>query len=186
MQNDIKIHELWSLRINPSDLYNIERPIGDNPSSGGGHTYIQVPKSQVKPLLSFLHEKYPQNGVPIILTVHNQGKPGSIPEQIEFWAKSAGRMRISKQNRHRHSRLSAWSPANGFPVLKPNETTDDARKLLKSIGELHIYIARGEDDSVWAGYTKGAPSNEQLELPFASILWGTSPGSYWIYKEDQS
>lgn len=186
MHGDVKIRELWSLKLNPSDLYNIERPIGDNPSTGGGHTYIQVPKGQVVPLLNFLHEQYPENGVSIVLTVHNQGKPGIAPEEIEFWAKSAGRMRISKQNRYRHSRLSAWSPANGFPVLQPNQDTDDARTLLNNIEGLHIYIARGEDDSVWAGYTTGNPSDEQSKLSFADILWGASPGGYWFYEDNKS
>jgi len=182
--DEVEIHELWSLRLNPSDLYNIERTLDDNPRTGGGHTYIQVPKGQVESLLRFLHKEYPPNGVPISLSVGNQGKPGTATEQIQFWAKSANRMRISQQNRHRHSRLSAWSPESGFPVLQPNETTDDARALLKSLGGLHLYVARGEDQSVWAGFTTGTPSAEQSEEPFANILWGTSRGGYWIYEED--
>jgi hypothetical protein len=186
MHGNIKIHELWSLKLNPSDLYNIERTLGDNPTSGGGHTYIQVPKGQVEPLLNFLHQTYPPNGVAISLSVGNQGKPGATPEKIEFWAKSAGRMRISQQNRHRHSRLAAWSPGSGFPVLQSNETTDDARAKLNSIGGLHIYLARGEDDSVWAGYTTGTASTDQSKLPFSSILWGTSRGGHWVYVEDKS
>jgi len=186
MRNNVKIHELWSLRLNPSDLYNIERTLGDNPQTGGGHTYIQIPKGQVQALLNFLHETYPPNSVAISLSVANQGNPDKAPEEVQFWAKSAGRMRISQQNRHRHDRLSAWSPANGFPILQPNETTDDARSLLDNVGGLHIYIARGNDNSVWAGYTTGNPSSEESKLPFANILWGLkSSGGYWVYREEE-
>ena len=49
------IEELWALKVNPSDLYNIERVPEDKPKTGGGHTYIQVPKGQVPHLLKFLH-----------------------------------------------------------------------------------------------------------------------------------
>ncbi len=185
MHSDIEIHELWSLRLNPSDLYNIERTRDDNPVGGGGDTYIQVPKNQVNNLLSFLHDKYPPNGVSITLSVGNQAKPGSVTENIEFKSKSASRMRISNQNRHRQPRLSAWSPGNGFPVLKPSQNTDDARDLLKNIGGLHIFIARGVEGTIWAGYTTGTPSANEKELPFTNILWGNSPGGYWIYKDDE-
>ncbi len=186
MQGDVIIKELWSLKLNPSDLYNIERTINDNPDGGGGHTYIQVPKGQVVNLLSFLKKKYPQNGVAISLSVGNQANPGAAPEQVEFWAKSLGRMRIAQQNRHRHSRLTAWSPSNNFPVLQPNQTTSDAKVLLVGLGGLHIYIARGDNDAVWAGYTTGTPSAEDSKLPFASILWGATRGGYWIYEENES
>ena len=184
MHGDIKISELWSLRLNPSDLYNIERTLNDNPIGGGGDTYIQVPKGQVEPLLNFLKKDYPANGVPIELLIGNPNKPNIEPEKVEFCSKSAGRMRISNQNRHRQPRLSAWLPSANFPVLQQNQTTDDARTLLEDIGGLHIYIARGLDNSVWAGFTIGKPSTEEAELPFANILWGTSRGGHWIYKEN--
>jgi hypothetical protein len=187
MNADVKIHELWSLRLNPSDLYNIERELNDNPETGGGHTYIQIPKGQVNNLLNFLHEEYPPNGVDISLNVGDRIKPEAPSEKIQFWSKSANRMRISQQNRHRHSRLTAWSPARGFPVLKPHQTTDDAKKVLNSIGGLHIYLARGTDDFVWAGFTVGTPSARESKLPFANILWGIkNPGGYWIYSEKKA
>lgn len=88
-------------------------------------------------------------------------------------------MRIAQQNRHRHSRLSAWSPAAGFPSLQPGQGTADANKLLTALGEVHIYLARDAHGNVWAGYTKGAPTAKQQQQPFANILWGSSPGGYW-------
>ena len=42
-----KIKELWSLKLNPSDLYNIERVRTDRPKKGGGHTYIQNSESMI-------------------------------------------------------------------------------------------------------------------------------------------
>jgi len=183
MHSDANIQELWSLRVNPSDLYNIERPRDVNPESGGGHTYIQVPTGQVESTLRFLNEAYPPNGVPLIIKVHDQTHPNLAPEQVEFWAKSAGRMRIAQQNRHRHARLTAWSPSRGFPELVSNATTDDARTLLNDIGGLHLYLARAENGVVWAGFTTGEPSVKESRLPFANILWGNSRGGYWIYQE---
>lgn len=186
MRTDVNINELWSLRINPSDLYNIERTSDDNPPGGGGHTYIQIPRSQVQSLLEFLHDEYPPNGFAIRLPVFDRTNPEAPPEEIEFWAKSAGRMRISRQNRHRHSRLTAWSPERGFPTLEPFDTTENAKELLDAIGGLHIFLARGENNLVWAGYTTGIPNPENARLPFADILWGESPGGLWAYKESNS
>jgi len=177
----MEIQEIWSCRLNPSDLYNIERSLNDNPDSGGGHTYIQVSTGLVEPLLKFLDATYPSNGTPIILNVGNQRNPNSSSETLEFYSKSSQRMRISKQNRHRHSRLSAWLPQVGFPSLKPNETTQDARALLSRLGGVHIYLARGPDNSVWAGYTKGTPTARESCLPFADIMWGNKAGGYWCY-----
>jgi hypothetical protein len=73
----------------------------------------------------------------------------------------------------------------GFPVLQPGEETQDARELLEKIGGVHIYLARGVDETVWAGYTEGPPTNEERALPFADILWGNSPGGYWSYKGEK-
>jgi hypothetical protein len=181
-----KLVELWSLRIRGSDLYNIERSLHDNPPGGGGHTYIQVPRVLVSDLLAFLCEpKMPPNGVPITVDVGNQARPDVPPQRLEFWSKSAGRMRIARQNRHRHSRLSAWLPAAGFPSLQSGQTTDDANKLLNELGGVHIYLARDTDGKVWAGYTKGAPTAKQQQQPFANILWGNSPGGYWKHEESK-
>src|SRR5687768_4470583 len=117
MDGQLEIDELWSLMIAPSDLYNIERSLSDGPAGGGGDTYIQVPVSLVKPLLTFLREEYPPNGVPLKFEVNNRARPDLPAEPLEFWAKSAGRMRIARQNRHRHPRLRAWTPGMGFPSL---------------------------------------------------------------------
>jgi hypothetical protein len=174
---------LWSLRINGSNLYNIERSLHDNPATGGGHTYIQVPRANVDDLLTFLGEtQMPPNGVAIMLDVGNQAAPNMPKQQLEFRSKSAGRMRIARQNRHRHSRLSAWLPAAGFPNLDAGQTTQDASQLLEELGGLHIYLARDEDGIVWAGYTKGVPTAKQQQQPFAHILWGDSPGGYWKHE----
>lgn len=184
MHDDLNIQELWSLNLNPSDLYNIERPRDVNPESGGGHTYIQIPIGQVQSTLSFLNAEYPPNGHPLTITVHDQTHPDLTPEHVEFWAKSSGRMRIAQQNRHRHKRLTAWSPSRGFPQLGREATTDDARHLLERIGGIHLYLARAQSNIIWAGFTTGKPSVKELTLPFANILWGNSKGGYWIYQGD--
>jgi hypothetical protein len=182
MEQTTRINEIWTLRINPSDLFNIERPKEVNPESGGGHTYIQIPKGRVADTLDFLRASYPPNGVPILLSVGSQSSPSQPPEVVEFYNKSSERMRIAKQNRHRFGRLSAWSPSSGFPSLAPNQTTEDATALLRSLGGLHIYLARTEEGQVWAGFTTGAPSRSQENQPFANILWGASPGGHWKYE----
>lgn len=128
----------------------------------------------------------PPNGVPIRLEVGNQGRPDAPKQSLEFWSKSSGkkgmppdRMRIAQQNRHRHTRLSAWLPSAGFPSLQPGQKTPEANELLTEIGGLHIYLARDADGNVWAGYTKGAPNPKQQQQSFANVLWGSSPGGYW-------
>jgi len=73
----------------------------------------------------------------------------------------------------------------GFPVLQEGEGTKDARELLERVGGVHIYLARGIDGNVWAGYTKGPPTDEERALPFADMLWGNSPGGYWRYKDQK-
>jgi hypothetical protein len=183
MHNHLEIDELWSLKINPSDLYNIERYLWDKPATGGGHLYIQVSSGLVNPLLTFLREEYPPNGTPLILEVSNRAQPSLPVEPLEFWAKSEGRMRIARQNRHRHSRLRAWTPEMGFPSLRETQDTADAVNLLSAIGGLHVYLARAADGTVWAGYTTGFPSEAEEKLPFANILWGNSRGGYWRYEK---
>jgi hypothetical protein len=185
MDNEIEICQLWSLRLNPSDLYNIERVRDDNPDNGGGHTYIQIPKGQVKNLLSFLSEEYPTNGSQVTVTVGDQKAPSNTPQIIEFWAKSAGRMRISQQNRHRHSRLAAWSPQSGFPKLEAYRGSADAKILIQELGGLHIYLARDSNAKIWGGYTTGPIPQASAHLPFANILWGlSSPGGHWKLEEE--
>lgn len=183
MNGEVNIKDLWSLKLNPSDLYNIERPQDVNPPSGGGHTYIQIPAELVAPTLRFLDVDYPAEGEPVSITVHDPSQPSSKPEQIEFWDKSGARMRIAQQNRHRHTRLSAWSPQRGFPHLDTNVTTDAARYLLRKIGQLHIYLVRDEGNKIWAGFTTGTASGQEALLPFANILWGSYRGGYWAYEK---
>lgn len=184
LKNRVVISELWSLRINPSDLYNIERVPEDKPDTGGGHTYIQVPKGQVDNLLKFLHSDYPINGQALRVQVGNQKEPNAELEELEFWSKSNGRMRIAQQNRNSQNRLSAWSSASGFPKLDPFQGTEVASELLNNIGLLHLYLIRTSDKAVWAGFTTGQPSVTQLEQPFAKLLWGNTRGGYWSLKEN--
>jgi hypothetical protein len=183
MNDQLEIEELWSLKITPSDLYNIERWPSDKPKTGGGQIYIQVPKSLVDSLLTFLEADYP-DGEPIVLEIHNRAQPDLPTERLEFWAKSMGRMRIARQNRHGQNRLQAWSPDRGFPRLEQYQGTDVAEKLLDSIGGCHIYLARASNGTIWAGFTTGSPSKDEAKLPFADILWGESKGGHWQYEEE--
>lgn len=176
---DKRIKELWSLKLNPSDFRNIERVDGDNPIGGNGQLYIQIPKSLVDGLLAFLDEAYPDNGVVHRLEVYDIFDHSSEPEILEFMSKSAGRMRTSKQNRHRNTRLKAWDTSNNFPVLKPWATIEDAKKTLDACGQIHIFLARLENGKVFAGFTIGEPSKDDANQPFASLLWGDEKGGYW-------
>ena len=40
----IEINELWSMKLNPSDFYNIERGLGEGPDGGDGQSFIQIAK----------------------------------------------------------------------------------------------------------------------------------------------
>ena len=180
MTPDFVIEELFALRINPSDLSNIERPPGTGPATGGGQLYIQVGQQMVEHLLRFLRQLDPG---PIDLTVASVGRP-ELRDVVQFDNKSQGRMRIRNQNRHRTGRVPAWSPANGFPSL-PEEaaSTADARRLITSLGGLHVFLARVADGTVWAGYTVGTLDDRGGELPFAPLLSGDAEGGYWAYAE---
>ena len=172
--------ELWSLKLNPSDFVNIERVLGDNPESGNGQLYIQIPKGRVDDLLTFIRADYPENGVVRELMVYDLAHPDSEPEVFEFRSKSAGRMRTSKQNRHRNTRLKAWRPDRGFPTLSPFDKSDVAKQVLDELGQVHIFFARLENGKVFAGFTKGNPeTDDDAKQPFAEMLWGESKGGYW-------
>lgn len=180
----IEIAELWSMRISAATLYNIERTTDDNPVGGGGAVYIQVAGGLVADLLQFLRSEYPNNGEVIELEVGNFLSPTKPKEMLTFSSKSQGRMRIANQNRHRAIRLSAWSPEEGFPSLEAGQNTEDARAVLEQIGGLRIFLVRGEDGDVWAGYTVGEANEAQAKQPFAAINWGTATsGGYWRYEE---
>jgi hypothetical protein len=181
---EIEIAELWSMRISPATLYNIERTTDDNPVGGGGAVYIQIAKGLVADFLKFIRSEYPENGEVIELQVGNFMSPTSPQKTLTFSSKSQGRMRIANQNRHRAERLSAWSSDEGFPSLKAGQNTEDARALLEEIGGLRIFLVRGEDGNIWAGYTIGEANDAEAKQPFASINWGTeTSGGYWQYEE---
>jgi hypothetical protein len=178
MHGDVPIAELWSQRVNPSDLYNIERPIGDGPATGGGQLYIQIGKQSATNVLSFLNEKYPEQGDPIRLAPRAIGMPGRSGI-IEIAEKSAGRLRIPNQNRFRAVRHPAWAPENNFPFLDPQDcSTEAAQEVIQSLGGLHIFLAMDPDGELWAGFTTGqqdASTNPSL----AAILSGNHPGGLW-------
>ncbi|PCK30588.1 hypothetical protein [Pseudoalteromonas piscicida] len=175
-----KIRELWSLRLNPSDFRNIERVEGDNPKSGNGQLYIQIPKGLVTDLLTFIRKDYPENGMVHSLEVYDIKSPESEPEVLEFRSKSMGRMRTSKQNRHRNTRLSAWLPKRGFPTLEPFASIEDAQRVLEEYGCVHLFLARLESSKVFVGFTKGQPpTKSDASQPFSDLLWGESKGGYW-------
>jgi hypothetical protein len=175
--------EVWSLKINPSDLYNIERIRGDNPPGGGGHTYIQIPARMVQPTLAFLHAALPPLGTPITRMVKDASQPQLAAQPLEFWIKSSAggqpRMRIARQNRHRHVRFSGWSQSANFPTLPALHGTSHARALLNSLGGIRIFLARDGAQVLWAGFTVGSPSPTEAQLPYASIAWAPSRGGRW-------
>jgi hypothetical protein len=176
----IDIVEVWSYRPNASDLYNIERTV--NPDGGGGQRYIQIRKSQLPDLLKFLGLRHVPDSK-VSLSVRSHYDPGKV-DVIEFDSKSQERMRIANQNRNWSTRASGWSPEAGFPSLGPTEDTGDARRLIESIGGLHIYLVRDVNCKVWAGYTKGAaPPPEDAGLPFIGMLYGADDGGYWRYEK---
>lgn len=175
--------EVWSLRLNPSDLRNIEPT--KRPANGGGQTYIQIPSRLVPATLKFLQvKKPPAQGQMISLQVKDPANPKAAPERIEFWVKSDDqggntRMRIARQNRHRHPRFSGWAPNAGFPKLGAGDQTPQAKAKLASVGGVRIFLARDANGVVWGGFTQGAPSLAEQKLPYAATAWAPSAGDYW-------
>lgn len=173
----------WSQKITGSTLYNIERPLGDSPSSGGGQLYIQISGESVKDILEFLGEPYPQQGAPIRVAARAVGSPEQVQE-IEIAEKSAGRLRIANQNRYRATRHPGWSPSLGFPSLSPvNCSTEAGNQLIDSLGGLHIFLARDEHGEIWAGYQTGSVTDPSLDPELRKILSGSHRGGVWFYKE---
>lgn len=89
-------------------------------------------------------------------------------------------MRIANQNRHRATRVRAWSRETDFPRLpEQGVTTAAAEALLNELGGLHVFLVRDTDGTVWAGYTIGDLDDDGGRLPFAPLLSSRHPGGYW-------
>lgn len=173
----------WSQRITGSTLYNIERPLGDSPSSGGGQLYIQISGESVKDILQFLGELYPKQGNPIRVVARAVGAPEQ-EQEIEIAEKSAGRLRIANQNRHRANRHPGWSPKQGFPSLsRLNCSTEAANELIEKLGGLHIFLAKDDRGEIWAGYQTGSVTDQSIDPDLRRILSGSHRGGVWFYKE---
>lgn len=172
--------EVWTRKLQPFELYNIERRLNDNPATGGGELYIQVPGSRVQSLLQFLGAHMPPLGAFVTLQVKNPLQPNAPAEDLQFWAKSANRMRTGPINRFRSSNMrpSGWSPAAGFPVLPPGHGTPQARALLNGLGGIRVFLARDAAGDVWAGFTQGGPTPAEAALPYANIAWA-GKGGHW-------
>ena len=177
----IEINELWSMKLTPSDLYNIERGEGEGPVGGGGQGFIQIAKKNVLNLLKFVGKNY--SDLPINLEVHNFFTLSGGVERINLSSKSGGRMRFNNQNRHRTPRLTAWSNTHGFPVIGKNDATDIAKETLNQIGGVRLFLARSVNGEVYAGFTQGEADEQESEQPFAEQLWGSAAkGGYWSLK----
>jgi hypothetical protein len=182
---NIEIIELWSLKLNPSDLSNIER--AHNPKGGGGQRYIQIGSKMVQPTLDFL--KIGLVDLPHVLRIHCIGEPGAV-DDLEFHLKSSDqsggtRMRIANQNRHSRQRCRAWSPERGFPSLDPAQDTGDAQTLFEKIGGVHIFLVRDRSGRVWGGYTTGSTIPDFMRnISFAKILYGGA-GGHWTFEESK-
>jgi hypothetical protein len=172
--------ELWTRKLQPFELYNIERRHNDNPNTGGGELYIQVPETRVPSLLQFLRAPMPPLGAYISLQVKNPAQPNAAPEALQFWAKSQGRMRTGPVNRFRASNIrpGGWSPAAGFPTLPSGHGTAQARVLLNGLGGVRVFLARDGAGDIWAGFTQGPPTPAQAALHYANIAWA-GQGGYW-------
>jgi hypothetical protein len=172
--------ELWTKKLQPFELYNIDRRLNDNPNTGGGELYIQVPGSRVPSLLQFLGAQMPPLGAYVPLMVKNPALPHSPAEELQLWAKSQGRMRTGPINRFRASntRPGGWSPAAGFPSLPVGHGTNQARAQLNGLGGVRIFLARDGNGEVWAGFTQGPATPAEAGLPYANIAW-TGRGGYW-------
>lgn len=175
--------ELWTKKLNPSELYAIERRANDNPVGGGGQLYIQVTEKQAPGLLKFLKAQMPLLGHSIGVQVKNPALPNAAAQTLEFWAKSQDRMRTGPLNRFRASsiRPGGWSPAPaaGFPTLPAGHRTAQAKQLLNQLGGIRIFLARDANGDVWAGFTQGAPTAAERQLPYSRIAWAPSSGGYW-------
>lgn len=174
--------EVWSKKLNPSELYNMERRAHDHPANGGGQLYIQINQTQFPGLLKFLGLSSPPGlGSTIPISVRNPRAPTALAQTLEFWVKSQNRMRTGPMNRYRGSntRPNGWSPAAGFPTLPAGQDTNAARTLLNGLGGVRIFLARDPTGAVWAGFTAGSPTTIEASLPYAHLAWAPGTGGYW-------
>lgn len=174
-----RITAIWYRVLQPNNFFNIERGSG-LVVGGGGALYIEIPKTLVGPTLRFFAYQAPQLGdggfnIEAIPTGSKDGMAHSINVQV----KSSGRMRISNQNRQATSgrRHPAWSRQAGFP-----EAPDGVRNLAEAAqylpeGGVRIFIAKVNDGTFIAGFTKGTvPSNIPLDSPLRPLWMNSGVG----------
>ncbi len=174
-----RITAIWYRGLQRGEFFNIERGSG-LVVGGGGSLYIEIPKSLVGPTLRFFAYQAPQLGdggfdIAAIPTGSNDGVAYPINVQV----KAGGRMRITNQNRQAASgrRHPAWSRQAGFPEA-PNgvRNRDEAAQHLPE-GGVRIFVAKVNDGTFIAGFTKGTvPSNIPLDSPLRPLWMNSGVG----------
>jgi hypothetical protein len=154
-----RIKAIWFRVLQLGEFYNIERD-PRNMLGGRGSLYVEIPKSLVQPTLDFFGEPMPPDGSDgFIVQAIPIGVRGTTASPITVMPKKGGRLRISNQNRQAtpNRRHPAWGKVVGFPSA-PNGVTDrEAANAYFPSGGVRIFIAKLDDDSFAAGFTKGPP-----------------------------
>lgn len=153
------VKAIFYKKMNPGDLWNIDRPAG-TVIGGGGQTFIDLAGIDDSELQSFLElgiseEKPGETRRKITIVGRTIGHPNQISE-ITFDPRSnRPNYRITNQHNQRHP---AWATTNGFPTIPPGAT---GSQDVTNIPHLMIYIARTVEGNYYVGYvdSEGIPEN---------------------------
>lgn len=149
-----------------ADFFNINKPPGME-EGGGGQTYIDFPttKIAISRWQNFLKDvsgtkkKDGAQGPIWICPVYSLGASSEgHPQFVTIYQRRANSVSIGSQRitSSRGNRIHAWHPTNGFPEpVNPKK-----RDQLPS--GLVVYLARTEDNEIWAGWFRNSSSGVQV------------------------
>ncbi|MBY9078942.1 AAA family ATPase [Paenibacillus sp. CGMCC 1.18879] len=165
-------------KMNPGDLWNIDRPAGAGPTGGGGQTYINLAIDDTE-LVSFLNygrrtlkPSDHKSRDTITITASTLGAPTEISD-ITFDPRSnRNDYTIANQHRNRHP---AWTSLRGFPNVPNNYTSSENVKTSGLTSTLVLLIIRTKEGEYIASF---------LNLPVMPPDWIQGIGLEKIFSGD--
>ena len=165
------VEDLVFRRLTDADFFNINKPPGIE-FRGGGQSYIDINTSAVslgnwRAFFTGVPEFNKTNGPGWTFEIHSLGVNNSIQELTIAQRRPASvSIRSQKLLSRRSNRVNAWKPdLTGFPT-----PVDPAKR--SRIYDLHIYIAKLDNDEYWAGWFQTSkpeanwPINDTLNRMF--------------------
>ncbi|MBY9078943.1 hypothetical protein [Paenibacillus sp. CGMCC 1.18879] len=166
-------------KINPGDLWNIDRPSGSGPTSGGGQTYINlaIDDTDLEGFLKYgcrTPKPYDHKSRDTItISASTLGSPMET-SSISFDPRSnRNDYTIANQHKYRHP---AWTTAHGFPSIPPKCKDSEDVRVSGVTEDLVILIFRTTDGIYIASYTNyhSKPSNWKKGIGLKKIFSGST------------